>query len=116
MDDNDYAREFAAEAVKLAGLEPVTFEDPLKAIEALETQHFDLVILDVDMPKMDGMEVLSHIRKILPNLPVIMATGNKEDVTKMTSFKLGATDYLNKPYSVQDLVNCVKNALDDTEG
>jgi len=115
VDDNDYAREFAAEAVKLAGLDPVTFEDPEKAVEALETQHFDVVVLDVDMPKMNGMEVLAHIRKVLPNLPVIMATGNKEAITKTTSFKLGATDYLNKPYSVQDLVDRVKEALGNGE-
>ena len=115
VDDNDYAREFAAEAVKLAGLDPVTFEDPEKAVEALETQHFDVVVLDVDMPKMNGMEVLAHIRKVLPNLPVIMATGNKEAITKTTSFKLGATDYLTKPYSVQDLVDRVKEALGNGE-
>ena len=115
VDDNDYAREFAAEAVKLAGLEPVTFDDPLKAVEALQTQHFDIVILDVDMPKMNGMEVLAHIRKVLPNLPVIMATGNQEAITKTSSFKLGATDYLNKPYSVQVLVDRVKEALENDE-
>lgn len=111
VDDTDVAREFTSEALKLADVEPICFSDPTEALPALENESFDLAVLDVDMPKMTGLELLAHIRKVLPNLPVIMATGRKDATTAAQSFRLGATDYLTKPFEPQQLVDAVEKLL-----
>jgi len=111
VDDTDVAREFTCEALKLANVEPIPFSDPTEALPALENESFDLAVLDVDMPKMTGLELLAHIRKVLPNLPVIMATGRKDATTAAQSFRLGATDYLTKPFEPQQLVDAVEKLL-----
>lgn len=111
LDDDEAARDLACEAIERAGLEPVPFADPEEALHALPQGNFDIAILDVDLPKMNGLEVLGHLRKILPNLPVIMVTGHQDAVTATHSFKLGAVEYLTKPYRIGQLVSAARQAL-----
>ena len=112
LDDDDAARALASEAVKLAKVEVVSFADPEEALYAVPDGNFDLAVLDIDMPKMTGLEVLGHIRRIMPNLPVIMATARQDAVSAAQSFKLGALEYISKPYKITDMVKAVKQALE----
>lgn len=77
--------------------------DGLAALEKLQNDHFDLVILDVMMPGLDGFETLERIRKI-SEIPVIMLTARNEEYDKLTGFGLGVDDYVSKPSSPKELM------------
>ena len=77
--------------------------DGLAALEKLQNDHFDLVILDVMMPGLDGFETLERIRKI-SEIPVIMLTARNEEYDKLTGFGLGVDDYVSKPFSPKELM------------
>src|SRR5580700_7080534 len=63
----------------------------------------DLILLDLMMPGMDGLDVLSHFKKLKPNLPIVILSGVGQVKTVVEAIKLGATDYLNKPFEDQEL-------------
>lgn len=77
--------------------------DGLAALEKLQNDNFDLVILDVMMPGLDGFETLERIRKI-SEVPVIMLTARNEEYDKLTGFGLGVDDYVSKPFSPKELM------------
>lgn len=82
------------------------------AVEKIKHYNFDVVILDVLMPGMDGIEVLKKIRRIKPLTEVIMLTGHATVETAIEGMKLGANDYLMKPCETEDLVNKINRAYD----
>lgn len=77
--------------------------DGLAALEKLQDNNFDLVILDVMMPGLDGFETLERIRKT-SEIPVIMLTARNEEYDKLTGFGLGVDDYVSKPFSPKELM------------
>lgn len=77
--------------------------DGLSALEKLQDDSFDLVILDVMMPGLDGFETLERIRKT-SEIPVIMLTARSEEYDKLTGFRLGVDDYVSKPFSPKELM------------
>ena len=77
--------------------------DGLAALEKLQSNDFDLVILDVMMPGLDGFETLERIRKT-SEIPVIMLTARSEEYDKLTGFGLGVDDYVSKPFSPKELM------------
>mgnify|MGYP000310348449 CR=1 FL=1 len=77
--------------------------DGLAALEKLQDDNFDLVILDVMMPGLDGFETLERIRKT-SEIPVIMLTARNEEYDKLTGFGLGVDDYVSKPFSPKELM------------
>jgi len=78
-------------------------QDGSKAIELIQNNFFDLVLLDIDLPDMSGIQIISHIRKYLADTPIIMMTGNASVDTAVEAMKKGAYDYLKKPI-VHDLL------------
>ncbi len=87
-------------------------EDGLVGMEKIKDDEFDLVLCDIKMPKMDGIEVLEAIRKIKPEVPVVMLSGHGDLDTAVNTMKLGAFDYISKPPDLNRLLNTVRNALD----
>ena len=87
-------------------------EDGLIGIDKLSKQEYDLVLCDIKMPKMDGVEVLEKIKKSHPELPVIMISGHGDIDTAVNTMRLGAFDYISKPPDLNRLLNTVRNALD----
>ncbi len=87
-------------------------EDGLAGVELVKKEDFDLIISDIKMPKMDGVEVLEAVRKIKPEIPVIMISGHGELETAVQTMRLGAFDYISKPPDLNRLLNTVRNALD----
>jgi two-component system, sensor histidine kinase ChiS len=85
----------------------------IQAIDMLESQEFDLVLLDIMMPRMSGYEVLSHIRKTRTayELPVLMLTAGKQSREMMAAFQAGANDYLTKPIDRLELIARIKTQL-----
>ncbi|MGB2273263.1 MAG: sigma-54-dependent transcriptional regulator [Flavicella sp.] len=87
-------------------------EDGLIGISQLSKKEYDLVLCDIKMPKMDGVEVLEKIKKSYPELPVVMISGHGDLDTAVNTMRLGAFDYISKPPDLNRLLNTVRNALD----
>lgn len=90
-------------------------EDGLQGIEMIRDADYDLVLCDIKMPKMDGVEVLEAIKKIKPEIPVVMISGHGDLDTAVNTMRLGAFDYISKPPDLNRLLNTVRNALDRKE-
>ncbi len=82
------------------------------ALDLLEHQHFDVVILDVRMPGMDGLETLKEMKKKRPLMEVIMLTGHASVESGMQGMQLGAFDYVMKPASINDLLEKIQQAYE----
>ncbi|SHF48482.1 DNA-binding transcriptional response regulator, NtrC family, contains REC, AAA-type ATPase, and a Fis-type DNA-binding domains [Salegentibacter echinorum] len=89
--------------------------DGLEGVEKIKDKDFDLVLCDIKMPKMDGVEVLEAIMKIKPEIPVVMISGHGDLETAVNTMKKGAFDYISKPPDLNRLLNTVRNALDRKE-
>jgi len=87
-------------------------EDGLKGLEAVKNNDYDLVLCDIKMPKMDGVEVLEAARKIKPEIPFIMISGHGDLDTAVNTMRLGAFDYISKPPDLNRLLTTVRNAVD----
>ena len=87
-------------------------EDGLKGLEVIKNNDFDLVLCDIKMPKMDGVEVLEAARKVKPEIPFIMISGHGDLDTAVNTMRLGAFDYISKPPDLNRLLTTVRNALD----
>ncbi len=87
-------------------------EDGLAGIELIKKEDFDLVLCDIKMPKMDGVDVLEAVKKIKPEIPVVMISGHGDLETAVNSMRLGAFDYISKPPDLNRLLNSVRIALD----
>jgi DNA-binding NtrC family response regulator len=90
-------------------------EDGLAGIEMISKSDFDLVLCDIKMPKMDGVEVLEKVKKIKPEIPIVMISGHGDLDTAVNTMRLGAFDYISKPPDLNRLLNTVRNALDKKE-
>lgn len=90
-------------------------EDGLLGIEMIKKDDFDLVLCDIKMPKMDGVEVLEAIKKIKPETPIVMISGHGDLDTAVNTMRLGAFDYISKPPDLNRLLNTVRIALDRKE-
>ncbi len=87
-------------------------ENGLDGIEKIKNNDYDLVLCDIKMPKMDGIEVLQKAKKIKPEIPFVMISGHGDLDTAVNSMRLGAFDYISKPPDLNRLLNTVRNALD----
>lgn len=87
-------------------------EDGLKGLEKIKNEDYDLVLCDIKMPKMDGEEVLEAVKKIKPEIPMVMISGHGDLETAVNTMRLGAFDYISKPPDLNRLLNTVRNALD----
>ena len=90
-------------------------EDGLVGIEMIAKSDYDLVLCDIKMPKMDGVEVLEKAKKIKPEIPIVMISGHGDLDTAVNTMRLGAFDYISKPPDLNRLLNTVRNALDRKE-
>jgi len=112
VDDEERFRATMCKLLTVRGLEAVTAGSGKEAIEKLRQNPYDVVILDVRMPQMGGVQVLSEIKKIDPQAEVIIMTGYASVDTAKEIMKLGAYDYVLKPYSVEELMDKIEAAYD----
>lgn len=82
------------------------------ALQALEKDAFDAVVTDLKMPGMDGLALVARLRETFPGLPVILLTGHGGEEEAQEALRLGAADYLHKPCELEELLQCLAQALD----
>lgn len=118
IEDDAAIRDIEIYALQSTGFSAQGFADGTSAWEALQVQRPELVVLDVMLPGMDGVELLKRIRadSRLAELPVIMATAKGTEYDKIQSLDLGADDYVVKPFGVMELVSRVKAVLRRCKG
>ena len=87
-------------------------EDGVQGLEKIKNEDYDLVLCDIKMPKMDGVEVLEAAKKIKPEIQMVMISGHGDLETAVNTMRLGAFDYISKPPDINRLLNTVRNALD----
>ena len=111
VDDEPGVRELICDALHMSDFQTLQAVDGLTALAAIRRDRFDLIILDINMPKLDGLELLEKIRKDGMEIPALMlsARGDKVDISQ--GLKLGADDYMTKPFSIEELVLRVKAIL-----
>ena len=113
VEDDASIREIELYTLRSTGFEARGFEDGGAFLAALETERPELVILDVMLPGMDGVELLRRMKAAahLANIPIIMATAKGAEYDKIQSLDLGADDYLVKPFGMMEMVSRVKAVL-----
>lgn len=94
------------------GYEVLSAEDGEEALKVFRREEPDLVILDLKMPKMNGMEVLRNIKDTNPNIPVIMITAHGSTDLAVEAMKIGALDYISKPFDIEELRVIIRKALE----
>ncbi len=87
-------------------------EDGNQGYEKIKNNDYDLVLCDIKMPIMDGEELLEAVKKIKPEIPMVMISGHGDMETAINTMRLGAFDYISKPPDLNRLLNTVRNALD----
>jgi two-component system, OmpR family, response regulator len=110
VDDDGHIREILRFALSQAGHSVTEARDGAVAWAELERRTFDLVVLDVTMPEMDGLELCRRIRSS-STLPIIFVSSRDEELDRILGLELGADDYITKPFSPRELVARVKAAL-----
>ena len=110
VDDEEMIREVVNEYASLAGHECVEANDGYEALELVEKQEFDLIILDIMMPRLDGFATCKKIKE-KHNIPVIMLSARQEEYDKLFSFEIGVDDYVTKPFSPKELMARVNVVL-----
>ena len=108
VEDEQNIRDNVSFALKREGYRVETYPDGLAAWEAFERSLPDLVILDIIMPRMDGLELCRRLRSVSETLPIIFLTSRDEEFDRVLGLELGADDYLCKPFSVRELAARVK--------
>jgi len=103
IDDDEELCELVSEYLTVEGFEVAAVNDGESGLEAADSGEYDLAILDVMLPKMNGFEVLRHLRQ-RSKLPVMMLTARGDDMERIVGLEIGADDYLPKPFNPRELV------------
>ena len=113
VDDDNTIRDIEVYTLEQTGFKARGFADGVSMLEALKTEIPDLIVLDIMMPEMDGLQVLSKLRSEVAykDIPVIMATAKGTEMDKIGGLNSGADDYLVKPFGVMEMVARVKAVL-----
>ena len=110
VDDEQPVQQLLDRTLRSEGYEVVSALDGEQALDRIQTQSFDLVMLDVMLPKLDGFEVCRRVRA-QSSVPIIMLTAKAEEFDKVLGLELGADDYITKPFSMREFRSRVKAVL-----
>lgn len=111
VDDEEALRVVLSAELEGEGYQVTSAADGQEAINILTTKEFDLILLDIKMPNVDGFEVLKFVKERWPQTKVVMLTGFADLKNAIESKKLGAEDFVSKPYDLVDLLTTVERVL-----
>lgn len=109
VDDEDKIRTMIKEYCKIENYKTLEASNGIEALDIIRNQKVDIIILDIMMPKMDGLTAYQEIKKY--NIPTIILSARSEEYDKLTSFDLGVDDYITKPFSLKELMARIKAVL-----
>ncbi len=115
IDDDFIIRDMVEDILEMHGYTAVVRDETVDVEKELSEQPIDAVITDINMPLISGIDVLKQIRKIDSLMPVIILTGSTDTNNMMLAIKLGAYDYLKKPFNMNEFLISVKQAITDRE-
>ena len=115
VDDEQSIRDILVYNLKKEGYDTIEAGDGVAAVEMAITQKPDLILLDIMLPKMDGLTACKKIKNAI-NVPILILSAKDEELDKIVGLELGADDYITKPFSVRELMARVKANLRKTEG
>jgi two-component system OmpR family response regulator len=104
VEDDKHVRRLLEAVLKREGYDVVPAEDGVKALEVLDSQHIDLIILDIMMPNMDGYEFAKEVRDADSLVPILMATAKQLPEDKKKGFRIGTDDYMTKPIDTEEML------------
>ena len=111
VEDEETIREGICLALRREGHAPAPYDDGLTAWEAMERELPDLVVLDIGVPRLDGLDLCRRLRARTETLPIIFVTSREEEFDRVLGLEIGADDYLCKPFSMRELMARVKVLL-----
>lgn len=111
VDDEAGVRELLGDALRIAGFETSTASDGMSALTAIRNKKPDLLIIDINMPLMDGFELVERLRSTGDNTPALMLSARADRVDVTRGLSLGADDYVTKPFGLEELLLRVKAIL-----
>jgi DNA-binding response OmpR family regulator len=111
VDDEQEFVETLADRLQMRDLEPTIAYDGEQALSAMKDEEPDVIVLDLKMPGIDGIEVLRRVKKAYPKVEVIILTGHGSQKDEEAARSLGAFDYVNKPVDLENLVPRIRNAF-----
>ena len=113
VDDSITMRRVTQRLLERRGMRVLTARDGLDAIEVLQEHEADIIVLDIEMPRMDGYQFASHVRNdaVLKDTPIIMVTSRSGEKHRAKAIELGVNDYLSKPYQEAQLIDAVQSLL-----
>ena len=111
VEDDTNTRKLICAVLRQNGFETLPAVDGLAALEVMEREHVDLIVLDLMMPNMDGFELTRQVRMAWEAMPILMVTAKQEPQDKRAGFLAGTDDYLTKPFDEQELVLRIKALL-----
>jgi two-component system OmpR family response regulator len=116
IDDEPGVRELISEALSISEITAVQAADGLEALSFLRRERFDLLILDINMPKLDGLALLEKLRAEGMSVPVLMLSARADKADINQGLRIGADDYLTKPFGIEELVLRVKAIMRRSKG
>ena len=111
VDDEAGVRELLGDALRIAGFETATAQDGMSALTAIRSKKPDLLIIDINMPLMDGFELVERLRTTGDNTPALMLSARADRIDVTRGLTLGADDYVTKPFGLEELLLRVKAIL-----
>ena len=115
VDDNPHMTSLLAETLEFFDYKGIAAKDGEEALHKLKEDHFDMVITDLRMPRMGGMDLLRTIKDEFPHLPVVVITGFGTDSSKSDALSAHADDFLSKPFKVDEIQKVLQKHLDYRE-
>lgn len=115
VDDEIRIRDVVSEYAMAYGYQVVQAQDGLEALQKLDKEKFDIVILDIMMPNLDGFSACKQIKE-KQNVPIIMLSARQEEYDKLLGFELGIDDYVVKPFSLKELMARIKLVIERYHG
>ena len=115
VDDEDIVLESCQAVFELEGFEAIFVPSADKALEAMKNDNFALLLIDVKMPKHDGMYLMEKIKERWPSIPIIVMSGYYTTETIKEAFKMGASNFIAKPFEPDELVKTVRQMIKKEE-
>ncbi len=113
-DDDPHIRDVISFALEKAGMQVAQAEDGRQALDSFRSQHADLIVLDINMPELDGLEVCREIRKF-SETPILFLSSRDDEIDRILGLEIGGDDYVTKPFSPRELVARINVILKRTQ-